>query len=262
MNTKQGTCNFRCVSECAGRCCGGATMITIEEIAGLCDVFPITVGFRKYAPIDEGHEAFLEAIGTKSGTVFIVGDFIAGNWRKGRCSQLGEDNLCKLQVEGRKPYQCAIIPFCAVYPEERQDAVFVSQRDTAFRQCGGYRQHEAADVVWESGRFVNSDYARAFGSFRGGMLKQAAFMRKMLAELKKQPSFRRFLQGGGILEAAIPGFMLTEFFDAAGLPADRREDYIVRQRELCLQELQSSDKSAAVFEDGIIALKSSGVKEP
>ena len=256
MNLKKGTCNFKCVSECAGKCCGGATMITIDEIAKLYDVFPITVGFRKYGPADEGHEAFLEAVGSRSGKVFIVGDFIAGNWRKGLCSQLGADNLCKLHTEGRKPYQCSIVPFCAVYPEERQDAVFASQRETAFKQCGGYMTyHETEDAVWKSGRFVQPDYAEAFSCFRNGMLRQAGFMRKILAELKKQPVFTSFLRGNGILEAAIPGYLLFDLLDSAGLTAEGREDFIRAQRDRCLRELQSSGKHVAVFEDCIVTLK-------
>ena len=256
MNLKQGTCNFKCVSDCAGRCCGGATIITIDEIAKLYGVFPITVGFRKYEPADEGHEAFLEAVGNRSGKVFIVGDFIAGNWRKDRCSQLGADNLCKLHAEGRKPYQCSIVPFCAVYPEERQDAVFASQREGAFRQCGGYMTyHETEDAVWKSGRFVQPDYAEAFRRFRSGMLRQAGLMMRILAELKKQPVFSGFLRGNGILEAAIPGYLLFDLLDVAGLASGRREDFIRVQRDLCLCELQSSGKHGAVFEDCIVTFK-------
>lgn len=256
MNLKQVTCNFKCVSECAGRCCGGATMITIDEIAKLHDVFPITVGFRKYAPADESHEAFLEAVGSRSGKGFIVGDFIAGNWRNDRCPQLGADNLCKLQSEGRKPYQCSIVPFCAVYPEERQDAVFASQRQAAFRKCSGYlAYHENEDVVWKSGRFVQAEYAEAFSRFRSGMLRQAGFMRKILGELKKQSSFSNFLRGDGILETAIPGYLLFDLLDAAGPVAGSRDDYIRRQRELCLHELQYSGNPVAVFEDCIGTFK-------
>ena len=256
MNLKQGTCNFRCVSDCAGKCCGGATMITIDEIKKLYSVFPITVGFRKYSPADEGHEAFLEAVGNRSERVFIVGDFIAGNWRRGRCSQLGADNLCKLHADGRKPYQCSIVPFCAVYPEERQDAVFASQREAAFRQCGGYMTyHETEDAVWKSGRFVQPDYAEAFQRFRSGMLRQAGFMRIILAELKKQPVFSSFLRGNGILEAAIPSYLLFDLLDAAGLASGSREDFIRVQRDLCLRELQSSGNHVAVFEDCIVTFK-------
>ena len=256
MNLKQGTCNFKCVSDCAGRCCGGATIITIDEIAKLYGEFPITVGFRNYAPVDEGHEAFLEAVGSNSGKGFIVGDFIAGNWRKSRCSQLAADNLCKLHAESRKPYQCSIVPFCAVYPEERQDAVFASQRQKAFRQCDGYMtNHETEDVVWKSGRFIQPDYAEAFRRFRSGMLRQAGFMRTILAELKKQSVFSSFLRGNGILEAAIPAYLLFDLLDAAGLSSGSREDFVRVQRALCLRELQSSGKHVAVFEDCIVTFK-------
>lgn len=231
-------------------------MITIDEIAKLYDVFPITVGFRKYAPVDESHEAFLEVVGSRSGRVFIAGDFIAGNWQKDRCLQLGLDNLCKLHSEGRKPYQCSIVPFCAVYPEERQDAVFASQREASFRQCGGYlKYHEAQDVVWRSGRFIQPEYAEAFRRFRSGMMRQAEFMRRILSELKKQPVFSSFLQGNGILEAAIPGYLLLDLLDAAGLVGESREEFMNMQRALCLRELQSSDKHVAIFQDYIVTIK-------
>lgn len=256
VNLEQETCNFKCISKCAERCCGGATMITIDEILTLYDVFPITIGFRKYTPIDEDHEAFLEAVGTKIGKVFIVGDFIAGNWRKDRCSQLGSDKLCKLHAEGRKPNQCSIVPFCAIYPEDRQNAVFYSQRRAAFRKCDGYlRYHESQNAVWKSGRFLQPAYAEAFQRFRSGMLRQADLMKPILAELRAQPVFSSYLRGDGILETAIPGRLFSELADAAGLGAGSRADFLRKQRALFLIELQSSGKTSAVFEDSIITIK-------
>jgi hypothetical protein len=249
---KPGICNFECAVDCAGQCCGGATVITIDEIGRLYDVFPITVGFRKYIPVDAGHEAFLEAIGTKSGGSFMVGDFIAGNWRATRCELLGNDNLCGLHREGRKPAQCSLVPFCAIYPVERQDAVFMEQKKTAFSRCAGFRAaDDTSVVVWRDGKFTDKLYGAAFSAFQSGLLRQKPFMAKILRELKRQTVFREFLRGSGILEAAIPGNMLFDLLDAAGVPAGARSNYIDRQKELFVRELQKSEKPVAVFADSI-----------
>ena len=245
-----GVCNFACAVECAGWCCGGATMITIDEIGKLYDVFPITVGFRKYLPVDAEHEIFLEAIGIGTGRHFIVGDFIAGNWRSRRCAVLGEDNFCGLHKEGRKPLQCSLVPFCAIYPEERQDSVFIEQKKGAFSRCRGFRSpDETSSEVWRNGKFTDKQYGTAFSEFRSGLLRQKPFMMKILRELKKQAAFSDFLKGGGILEAAIPGDLLFDLLDAAGIPADHHGDFIDRQKELVIREARSSEKSIAVFED-------------
>ena len=249
---KLGSCNFECSIDCAGQCCGGATVITIDEIGSLYDVFPITVGFRKYLPVDAGHEAFLEAIGTKTGGHFIAGDFIAGNWRARRCALLGNDNLCKLHKEGRKPIQCSLVPFCAIYPEERQDAVFMEQKKTAFSRCRGFRSpDDMSGVVWRDGKFTDKLYGTAFSAFRSGLLHQKPFMMKILNELKRQKVFHEFLRGTGILEAAIPVNLLFDLLDAAGITVESRSIYIDRQRELFVRELKTSEKPVAVFSDSI-----------
>ena len=248
-----GVCNFKCAVACASWCCSGATIITINEIGKLYDVFPITVGFRKYIPVDAEHEIFLEAVGIGTGRHFIVGDFIVGNWRSRRCAVLGEDNLCRLHKEGRKPIQCSLVPFCAIYPEERQDAVFMEQKKGAFSRCRGFRTpDEAASEVWRSGKFIDRHYGTAFSEFRSGLLRQKPFMMKILRELKRQVVFSDFLRGRGILEAAIPGYLLFDLLDAAGIPADCRGDFINKQKELFSREVQSSEKPIAVFEDCLI----------
>ena len=253
---KPGICNFECAVDCAGQCCGGATVITIDEIGRLYDVFPITVGFRKYIPADAGHEAFLEAIGTRNGGHFIVGDFIAGNWRTARCALLGNDNLCGLHMEGRKPAQCSLVPFCAIYPEERQDAVFIEQKKTAFSRCGGFRAHnDTSAVVWRDGSFTGKLYRAAFSAFRSGLLRQKPFMMKILGELKRQNVFREFMRGSGVLESAIPGNMLVDLLDAAGVPAEARINYIDRQKELFVLQLRKTEKTIAVFADSIETLR-------
>ena len=82
---------FSCVTSCAEFCCGGATLATIEEIKQCYDVFPITLAFRKYRPIDEEHRDFLDAAGMRSGRNYIVGDFVAGNRYAARCILLARD---------------------------------------------------------------------------------------------------------------------------------------------------------------------------
>jgi len=229
-------------------------MITIDEIKKFYRDFPITVGFRKYIPVDQNHEVFLEAIGTSDRGRFIVGDFIAGNWRKPRCAMLGDDNLCRLHKEGGKPAQCSLVPFCAIYPEERQDAVFKEQRKGAFSRCKGYRAaDETSCEVWKNGKFTNQRYAAAFAEFRGGLLRQKPFMMKMLKDLKKQAAFSNFLKGSGILEVAVPGDMLLDLFQTAGIPEEDRGGFISRQKELCSLELQASETRIEVFRDWIVA---------
>jgi hypothetical protein len=248
-----GVCNFECAVDCASWCCSGATMITIDEIGKLYDVFPITVGFRKYIPVDAEHEIFLEALGIGTGRHFIVGDFIAGNWRSRRCAVLGKDNLCGLHKEGRKPIQCSLVPFCAIYPEERQDAVFMEQKKGAFSRCRGFRSSdETSCEVWRNGKFIDRHYGTAFAEFRSGLLRQKPFMMKILCELKRQAVFSDFLRGGGILEAAIPGYLLYDLLEAAGIPADHRRDFVAKQKELFIREVQCSEKPIAVFEDCLI----------
>jgi len=247
-------CNFECAIDCAASCCGGATMITIDEIKRLYHDFPITVGFRKYAPLDENHEVFLEAIGLRSRGEFIVGDFVAGNWRNRRCTMLGDDNLCRLHKEGRKPAQCSLVPFCAVYPEERQDAVFMEQSRSAFSRCRGFRSaDERSCEVWKSGKFTDERYAAAFAGYRSSLLRQKPFMMKMLKDLKKQSVFSSFLRGKGILEAAVPADMLIDLFDAAGIPEEDRGDFVAAQLELCRRELQSAEKRIEVYRDCVVA---------
>lgn len=256
MANNPGICNFECVRECAGKCCGGATMITIDEIANLYDLFPITIGFRKYAPVEALHEAFLEAAGIRAGGAFIIGDFIAGNWRKPRCPQLGRDNLCGLQSAGKKPSQCSLVPFCAVYPEEVQDAILYSQREGAFRHCKGYKPlHETENAVWKKGRFVDPSYGEAFRRYRSGLMRQRPFMQKILDQLKRQDVFPKFLRGSGMLEVAIPGNMLVELLASAGLTGEKMRDFADRQSELCLSEIRNPETKAPVFGDALAMLK-------
>jgi len=77
-------------------------------------------------------------------------------------------------------------------------------------------------------------------------------MLRILRELKRQATFPDFMRGEGILEAAIPEYLLYDILDAAGIPADQRCDFIDRQKELVIREVQSSEKPITVFDDCLI----------
>ena len=80
-------------------------------------------------------------------------------------------------------------------------------------------------------------------------------MMKILGELKRQNVFREFMRGSGVLESAIPGNMLVDLLDAAGVPAEARINYIDRQKELFVLQLRKTEKTIAVFADSIETLR-------
>jgi hypothetical protein len=126
----------------------------------------------------------------------------------------------------------------------------MEQKKSAFSRCRGFRApDELSSEVWRNGKFTDKQYGTAFSEFRSGLLRQKPFMMKILRELKKQSVFSDFLKGGGILETAIPGDLLFDILDYAGVPADRRSDFINRQKELIDREVRASEKSIAVFGD-------------
>lgn len=244
------TCYFRCSTDCSEWCCGGATLVTIEEFRKCYDVFPITIGFRRYFAMDPEHQKFLAGIGTKSGSSYIVGDFIAGNRHKRRCIALGKDNLCSLHKTSKKPFQCHIVPFCAIYPENRQDVIFNEQKAVKFAGCKGYRAgEETGHVAWENGRFADISYGEAFHSFQRGLIKQRPVMEAVLEGLKAQPGFNEFLKGSGILETHIPANMLFNVLEAAEMPFEEYHLFINLQGRLCYNELVNGEKENLVLAD-------------
>lgn len=230
-------------------------MITIDEIKKCYDVFPVTIGFRKYFPMNPEHRDFLETIGEKSGDCYIVGDFIAGNWRRKRCAALDSRNLCKLHKQGRKPLQCRIVPFCAVYPEDKQDVIFVEQKQGKFKKCKGYKTAEEKEyTVWENGRFTDRTHRDAFCEYQKGFQRQKRVMQGILEELKGQPSYQEFLKGEGIIETHIPLSLLFDVLEAGGFSFDEYHLFINAQGRLCSKELASQKTENPVLADYLKAL--------
>lgn len=246
---------FQCAVTCAEVCCTGATMLTLDEVGTLYRHFPITVGFRQYSPVDSSHRDFLDTVAERAGDVYIMGDFIAGNWRRKRCAMLSSARLCSLHNTGLKPIQCRIVPFCAVYPENRQHAVLAEQQMGAFRKCRGFQQGTRKNrEVWSNGIITDTETRQAFYGYRENLGRQRRFMQAILDECKALPAFQRFLAGKGILEAPIPASMLSELLSEAGVPEDDHQHYLRFQAELCLRELGSRTPSL-VFQDALQQLK-------
>lgn len=230
-------------------------MLALEEIRRCYDIFPITVGFRKYAPMDSRHEAFLDAIGFKSGNRYIVGDFIGGNRHRARCVALNDENLCSLHAEGRKPLQCRIVPFCAIYPEYGQNIIFREQRETKFSKCRGFRTAGEKDtIVWSEGRFTDSDYRDAFYGYRNSLVEQKPIMGRILEDIKPQRAYDDFLKGEGILETFIPPSMIFDVLEAGMFRIEEYYDFLRIQGRLCYIELSSGHPVGQVLEDYLGAL--------
>jgi Fe-S-cluster containining protein len=241
---------------CAEYCCGGATLITIDEISGCYDLFPISVGFRKHTPLDTLHRDLLDAVGVAWSGRFIVGDFIAGNRRIARCLALSDKNLCSLHGTDKKPAQCRLVPFSGLYPEERQDVLFAEQRRGRFAKCRGFVGPDVEEhVVWKEGRFADQAYRRAYYDFQQGALKQAPLMREILEGMRGQEGYEQFLGGEGILEVAMPASLLPRVLDEAGVPRGEHQSYAEAQWRLCRRESVRTDGRNAVLEDCTLELE-------
>ena len=247
---------FSCVTSCAESCCGGATLVTIEEIKQCYDVFPITLGFRKYIPIDEEHRDFLDAVGMRSGRSYIVGDFVAGNRYAARCAALGADSLCTLRTTKKRPAQCQLVPFCALYPEKNQDLVIDEQRTGKFFKCRGFTSPENhTAMVWKQGMFTDAAYRDAYGTYQRGLLKQWPITIAILNELRKQASFGEFLAGNGILEVAISAHFLHDVLSAAGFRSDEFHCFVREQSRVCTDALTGEGARNQVLEDWLGVLR-------
>ncbi len=243
-------CAFACRAECAEFCCGGATLITIDEIRKCCDLFPISVGFRKYTPLDASHRDLLDAVGVPCRGRFVVGDFIAGNRHIARCLALNNGSLCSLHGTDRKPAQCRLVPFSALYPEERQDILFDEQRKGKFARCRGFiGPEDAQHIVWRGERFVDQSYRRAYYDYQRGALKQASLMRQILDGLRGQEAYGEFLSGEGILEVAVPASLLPQVLDEAGFSRGEHQSYVQTQWRLCRRESVRTEGRNPVLED-------------
>jgi len=242
-----GVCNFLCTKKCSEVCCNGATLITIDEIKKYYDVFPIYIGFRKYFPLDKEHKIFLKNVGGEIDDYYIIGDFIAGNRFKKTCTALDKDGLCRLHKEEKKPIQCRIVPFCAIYPEELQDVVFEEQRKVKFARCEGYAQ--TAPIAWKDGIFIEPVIRDAFYEFQTGIKKQSPFMKEILLAIYKEDFFKDFLEGEGILEMPIPIPILFNILEEAGFSDEESINFIISQAKICLKELEDEAAENTVIED-------------
>ncbi len=153
--------HFQCITTCSSHCCGGATIITLQEINKVYRFFPITIGFIKIYPVNDIHREYLKDITFNYKSFFIIGDFIAGNRFKEECKML-KDSLCTLHGD-LKPLQCKVIPFSVTFPEEMQDMVIKERRNKAFKKCGGFK--EDFPIVWE-GHFNSNELKTAFYSLK------------------------------------------------------------------------------------------------
>lgn len=221
--------------------------MTAEEVKQLYSVFPITIGFRKYRPVNEGHLRLLEAFGLNMGSFFIVGDFIAGNWRAARCRALGKGRLCYLHSQGLKPIQCVVVPFCAIFPEDIQHLVIAQRRQETFSRCEGFKPDSA--VVWSEGSFINTRYREAFYRYQQALMYQRDFMVKALKAMRGNLAYRRFLQGEGILEMPISAGILDDFSAITGLSGQEVGRFITAQRQLYIREAEI--KGESIFADAL-----------
>jgi Fe-S-cluster containining protein len=255
MMKREDVLNFACLTECADSCCTGATLITMDEIRLVYDVFPLTVGFRNYIPVSADHRDLLEMVGFREGNRYVVGDFVAGNRLRRICSALEGGRLCRLHREGRKPMQCRLVPFCALYPEEMQDVVLAEQKRDSFSGCRGILTGRSTDPrVWSHGRFTDPGYRSAYYGFQRGLARQRGLMGRLLDSLRQQRPYQDFLRGEGILEAAMPVSMLFDVLDAAGLSSEEYLIFIREQRRLCHGEVASGHPIPMVLKDSLTTL--------
>lgn len=248
-------CSFFCEKSCSHVCCNGATLITIEEIKDLYDIFPIYIGFRKYFPLDKEHKTFLKNMGGEVDDYYILGDFIAGNRFSKTCFALDKDKLCRLHKIGKKPLQCRIVPFCAVYPEGLQDIVFAEQRKAKFAECKGYKESSFSEsIVWKEGCFTDLSIKNAFFDFQRGFSKQSSVMKDILLAIYKEDFFKDFLDGEGILEMPVPTPFLFNVLEKAGFSDEESMKFIISQTKICQRELANESTQNTVIEDWFIEL--------
>jgi hypothetical protein len=194
-------------------------------------------------------------VGFREGTRYVVGDFVAGNRLRRSCSALEGGRLCRLHREGRKPMQCRLVPFCALYPEDMQDVVLAEQKRDAFSGCRGILTGASTDhSVWSRSRFTEPGYRSAYYGFQRGLARQRGLMGRLLDSLRHQRSYQDFLCSQGILEAAIPELMLFDVLDTAGVAPEEYLPFVREQRRLCHREISSGHPSPRVLQDSLAAL--------
>ena len=252
MIFKENQVCFTCFKDCASLCCSGATLLTASEISNLSHLFPITVHFNKISPQNEEHKLLLDSIGINRGRHYIVGDFVAGNWRDKTCSMLNQNKECKLHLEGIKPIQCIIVPFDAIYPESLQGLVIVEQRAGKFFRCQGFK--DTKSLIWEKGHFKEGAFYKAFRDYHREMGRQRDFMDKLLGFLKKNDSYKDFVSGRGILESPIIDEVFDNFVELVGFKKLEINAFIKNQMSLLKRQVNIHG-SNNVFADALEILK-------
>lgn len=237
---------FSCFKDCSNICCTGATLLTAKEIANLYNLFAITIIFNKISPQSEEHALLLDMIGIKRGNQYIVGDFVAGNWRNKSCKLLNQNRECRLHLEGLKPTQCLIVPFSAIYPESLQGLVIVEQKSSKFSRCQGFK--DTHQIIWDNGKFVEKHYSSAYYDYQRQLMKQREFMDKLLGLLKMSDSYREFVSKKGVLHSPITREVFDDFLILTNIQKDKIIDYLKNQLRLLKQEISNEGKGSIFFD--------------
>jgi len=231
---------FKCFIDCSSYCCGGATIITIKEIGRLYKYFPITISFRKIYPFDSFHRNYLENIAFRYKNFHIIGDFIAGNRMRKKCSFL-KNSLCS--INDIKPLQCRIMPFSVTFPEEYQHLVISQKRKEAFRYCKGFM--EDAPVVWEE-KFVDKHLKEDFYRLRDYIREQRDILEKIFLTLEGMPPFDKFIAfQKGILEVPIINDFAKDIFSCAGI--NNIDEFIKFQKSLFIKDAMTDGIKNSLF---------------
>lgn len=239
---------FQCIKECSSLCCGGATIITLEEIGKLYRYFPITIGFRKIYPLDSAHERHLQHLTFKYKDFHIIGDFIAGNRFRKRCLQL-RNSLCKLHGES-KPLQCRVIPFSITFQEEYQDKVIRGKMRGSFKNCRGFNDRTL--MVWNE-HFLDPELKTNFYTLMNSINSQISFMESIFYSIKNSPNFSKFvLLPEGILEIPIPEQFIEEICKKTYVDI---KDFIKRQKTLFSNELTVNGSKNALFTEALAIIE-------
>lgn len=232
---------FQCQTECSSLCCGGATIITLEEISVFYKLFPITVGFRKVYPVDSLHANYLSDITFKFKNFFIIGDFVAGNRFRKKCQFL-KNALCALHNQ-QKPLQCIIVPFSVTFPEEYQDMVIKEKRKGSFKNCDGFG--EVAPIVWDR-TFKDIQLRNNFYKLKEAIRLQVDLMESIFSHLMETPFFTKFIiSKDGLLEVPLTEKFLKETFTRASL--ENQTDFIKTQKEMFIRELTTEKFKNSLF---------------
>lgn len=240
---------FECQIECSSLCCGGATIITLDEIGKFYSHFPITIAFQKIIPVDDFHAQYLSDFLRKKDGFFIVGDFVAGNRLKRRCSKL-KNSLCQLQNTG-KPLQCRVVPFSVTFPEEYQDRVINYRRKGAFRNCKGFSSN--SNLLW-SGRFEDRELSINFYKLKENMRAQQEILSNILNTLSGSKAYKIFMEREtGLLELPIPRDFLILILEKANI--EKPQDFLIHQKKLISSELSAGQTRNPLFSEALRELE-------